>query len=77
MAIQTEVLVIGGGPGGYVCAIKLGKLGKKVLLVDKDKQEKLGGLAKESFGGVHLIGTPHQKRMGIRDSPELAGPAEP
>ncbi len=36
----TEVLVIGAGPGGYVCAIKLGKLGKKTLLVDKDK---LGG----------------------------------
>ncbi len=40
MAIDTEVLVIGAGPGGYVGAIKLGKLGKKVLLVDKDK---LGG----------------------------------
>jgi hypothetical protein len=34
--------------------------------------EKLGGLAKESFGGVHLIGTPQQKRTGIADSPELA-----
>ena len=40
MAIETEVLVVGAGPGGYVGAIKLGKLGKKVLLVDKDK---LGG----------------------------------
>src|SRR5262249_38665669 len=40
MAIETEVLVVGAGPGGYVAAIKLGKLGKKVLLVDKDK---LGG----------------------------------
>lgn len=40
MAIETEVLVIGAGPGGYVGAIKLGKFGKKVLLVDKDK---LGG----------------------------------
>ncbi|HVE14473.1 MAG TPA: dihydrolipoyl dehydrogenase [Elusimicrobiota bacterium] len=37
---ETQVLVIGAGPGGYVCAIKLAKLGKKVLLVDKDK---LGG----------------------------------
>lgn len=36
----TEVLVIGAGPGGYVCAIKLGKLGKKTLIVDKDR---LGG----------------------------------
>ncbi|MBI4385885.1 MAG: FAD-dependent oxidoreductase, partial [Elusimicrobia bacterium] len=37
---QTEVLVVGAGPGGYVAAIKLGKLGKKVLLVDRDA---LGG----------------------------------
>ncbi len=40
MAIETQVLVVGAGPGGYVAAIKLGKLGKKTLLVDKDK---LGG----------------------------------
>jgi dihydrolipoamide dehydrogenase len=40
MPIKTEVLVVGGGPGGYVAAIKLGQLGKKALVVDKDK---LGG----------------------------------
>ncbi|MEK7388994.1 MAG: dihydrolipoyl dehydrogenase [Elusimicrobiota bacterium] len=40
MAIKTDVLVIGGGPGGYVAAIKLGQFGKKVLLIDRDK---LGG----------------------------------
>jgi dihydrolipoamide dehydrogenase len=40
MAIKTDVLVIGGGPGGYVAAIKLGQLGKKALVVDYDK---LGG----------------------------------
>ena len=41
MPIETEVLVVGAGPGGYVGTIKLGQLGKKVLLVDKDKN--LGG----------------------------------
>jgi predicted oxidoreductase len=45
---------------------------KNVLLVDKDKPEKLGGLAKESFGGVHMIDTPLQRLARIRDSPELA-----
>ncbi|MBI2789175.1 MAG: dihydrolipoyl dehydrogenase [Elusimicrobia bacterium] len=40
MAISTDVLIIGGGPGGYVAAIKAGQLGRKVLLVDRDK---LGG----------------------------------
>ncbi|MBI4050952.1 MAG: dihydrolipoyl dehydrogenase [Elusimicrobia bacterium] len=37
---QTDVLIIGAGPGGYVAAIRLGQSGKKVLLVDQDK---LGG----------------------------------
>ncbi|MBI5241848.1 MAG: dihydrolipoyl dehydrogenase [Elusimicrobia bacterium] len=41
MAIDTEVLVVGAGPGGYVAALKLGKLGKKTVLVEKDR---LGGV---------------------------------
>ncbi|HLY77281.1 MAG TPA: dihydrolipoyl dehydrogenase [Thermoplasmata archaeon] len=36
----TGVLVIGGGPGGYVAAIRLGQLGRRTLLVEKDQ---LGG----------------------------------
>jgi len=39
--IKTEVVVIGAGPGGYVAAIRLAQLNKKVVLVDKDK---LGGI---------------------------------
>ena len=34
-ARTTELLVIGGGPGGYMAAIRAGQLGKKVLLVEK------------------------------------------
>ncbi|HEY2902215.1 MAG TPA: FAD-dependent oxidoreductase [Polyangia bacterium] len=69
---EADVLIAGGGLAGIVTAYELLGHGKKVLLVDKDKEENFGGLAKESFGGIHLIGTPHQKRMGIRDTPELA-----
>ncbi len=32
---QTDVLVIGAGPAGYVCAIRLAQLGKKVTVVEK------------------------------------------
>ncbi|MCI4365659.1 MAG: dihydrolipoyl dehydrogenase [Thermoplasmata archaeon] len=39
-ARKTQVLVLGGGPGGYVAAIRAGQLGLKVLLVEKDE---LGG----------------------------------
>jgi dihydrolipoamide dehydrogenase len=41
LTILTDVLVIGAGPGGYVAAIRAGQLGKKVVLVEKDK---LGGV---------------------------------
>lgn len=44
MKLKTEVVVIGAGSGGYVAAIKLGKLGKKVVLVEKDGMEGLGGI---------------------------------
>jgi dihydrolipoamide dehydrogenase len=38
MAKRTcEVVVIGGGPGGYVCAIRLGQLKQKVICVEKDE----------------------------------------
>jgi len=38
--IQTKVLVIGGGPGGYVAAIRAGQLGLDTTLVEGDR---LGG----------------------------------
>ncbi len=40
MAYDYDVTVIGGGPGGYVAAIRAGKLGKKTCLIEADK---LGG----------------------------------
>jgi uncharacterized protein len=70
--LQTEVVIAGGGLAGIVAAYELLDSGRRVLLIDKDSRENFGGLAKESFGGVHLIGTPHQRRLKIRDSPELA-----
>lgn len=69
---QTEIVIAGGGLAGLVTAYELLNSGRRVLLIDKDKAENLGGLAKQSFGGVHMIGTPHQRRLGIQDSPELA-----
>ena len=64
----TEVVIAGGGLAGIVAAYELLDSGRRVLLIDKDKQENFGGLAKQSFGGVHMICTPHQQRLGIKDA---------
>ena len=40
--MKTELLVIGGGPGGYTAAFRAADLGRKVVLVDK--RERLGGV---------------------------------
>ena len=69
---ETQVAIAGGGLAGIVTAYELLSAGRRVLLIDKDKQDNFGGLAKQSFGGVHMIDTPHQQRLGIKDSPELA-----
>ena len=69
---RSEVAIAGGGLAGIVTAYELLDQGRRVLLIDKDSRENFGGLARESFGGVHMIGTPHQRRLGITDSPELA-----
>lgn len=69
---QTEVVIAGGGLAGIVAAYEALQRGRRVLLIDKDARERFGGLARESFGGVHLIDTPHQRRLGLKDSAELA-----
>jgi uncharacterized protein len=70
--VQSDVLVIGGGLAGIVTAIECLRAGKYVTLVDRDTPERLGGLALWAFGGMALVDTPLQRRMKLKDSPELA-----
>lgn len=42
LTVETDVVVIGSGPGGYVAAIRAAQLGKDVILIEKDKG--LGGI---------------------------------
>ena len=69
---QTDVVIAGGGLAGLATAYELLDRGLRVLIIDRDSEDRLGGLAKRSFGGVMFVDTPHQRKLGIDDSPELA-----
>lgn len=71
MRYQTDVVVVGAGIAGIAAAYELLGRGRRVLLLDRDHDDNLGGLAKESFGGIWFAGTPLQRRYGIRDSAAL------
>lgn len=69
---QAEVVIIGGGVAGLAATIELLHAGNRVLLIDRDDEDLLGGLARESFGVLFVVGTPEQKRARILDTEELA-----
>ncbi|MCH2164526.1 MAG: FAD-binding dehydrogenase [Marinovum sp.] len=69
---HADVIVVGGGLSGLVAAAELGDRGKQVIVVDQEGPQNLGGQAHWSLGGLFMIDTPEQRRMGIRDSRELA-----
>jgi uncharacterized protein len=70
--MQTDVVIIGAGLAGLVAANELTSAGKKVILLDQEPEQNLGGQAFWSFGGLFLINSPLQRRLGIKDSYELA-----
>ncbi|KAA9135034.1 FAD-binding dehydrogenase [Microbacterium caowuchunii] len=70
--VSTDVLVIGWGLSGLVAATEAAAAGRSVVLVDQESRVNLGGQAWWSFGGLFLVDSPEQRRMGIRDSAALA-----
>ncbi len=69
---QTDVLVIGWGLAGLVAAGEAVAAGKRVTIVDQEPRSNLGGQAWWSFGGLFFVDSPEQRRLGVRDSLELA-----
>lgn len=72
MADQADVIVVGAGLAGLVAACELLERDRRVLIVDQENAANLGGQAYWSFGGLFFVDSPEQRRLGIRDSHELA-----
>ncbi|SFL46022.1 FAD-binding dehydrogenase [Shimia aestuarii] len=69
---MADVIIIGAGLAGLVAAAEAAERGRKVLLLDQEGEQSLGGQAFWSLGGLFMVDTPEQRRMGIRDSHALA-----
>src|ERR1700733_3068592 len=72
MADDADVIVVGGGLAGLVAATEIADAGKRVIVVDQEGEQSLGGQAFWSLGGLFLVNSPEQRRLGIRDSYDLA-----
>jgi len=68
----ADAVVVGAGLAGLTAAAELTRAGKRVLLLDQEGPNNLGGQAFWSFGGLFLVDSPEQRRLRIHDSLELA-----
>ncbi|MEV4517634.1 FAD-binding dehydrogenase [Dactylosporangium sp. NPDC049525] len=70
--MDADVIVVGAGLAGLVAAAEVADAGKRVILLEQEPPQSLGGQAFWSFGGLFLVDSPEQRRMGIKDSADLA-----
>ncbi|MCH0566579.1 MULTISPECIES: FAD-binding dehydrogenase [unclassified Streptomyces] len=70
--MDADVIVVGAGLAGLVAAHELTSRGRRVAVVDQENAANLGGQAFWSFGGLFLVDSPEQRRLGIKDSFDLA-----
>jgi predicted oxidoreductase len=68
----ADVIIVGAGLAGLVAAAEIADAGRRVIVVEQEPEQSLGGQAFWSLGGLFLVDSPEQRRMGIRDSYELA-----
>ena len=69
---SPDAIVVGAGLAGLVATYELVSAGRSVLVIDQENRDNLGGQAFWSLGGLFLVDSPEQRRMGIHDSYELA-----
>ncbi|MEH3117785.1 MAG: FAD-binding dehydrogenase [Methylorubrum populi] len=69
---DADVIVVGAGLAGLVAATELADAGRRVIVLDQEPEQALGGQAFWSLGGLFMVDTPEQRRQRIRDSLDLA-----
>ncbi len=69
---ETDVIIVGAGLAGLVAAAELVDAGRHVIILEQEPEASLGGQAFWSFGGLFLVNSPEQRRLGVRDSHDLA-----
>src|SRR5579862_5827264 len=72
MSNDADVIIVGAGLAGLVAAAELADAGRRVIILDQEPEASLGGQAFWSFGGLFFVDSPEQRRMGIKDSYDLA-----
>ena len=72
MSAEADVVVVGAGLAGLVAAVEAAGAGRHVMILEQEPEASLGGQAFWSLGGLFLVNSPEQRRLGIRDSRELA-----
>lgn len=72
MTYDADAIVVGAGLAGLVAAAELADAGRRVLVVEQEGEQNLGAQAFWSLGGLFLVDSPEQRRLGVRDSRELA-----
>ncbi len=72
MAEHADAIVVGGGLAGLVAAAELADAGRRVVVLEQEGENSLGGQAFWSLGGLFFVDSPEQRRLRIKDSRELA-----
>jgi len=72
MSERREIIIVGGGPGGYLAALRCAQLGKRVTLIERDR---IGGTCM-NYGCIPVKYLLHQTRLyrDVRAAENLTGP---
>ena len=69
---DADAIIIGAGLAGLVAAHELAAAGRKVILLEQEGENSIGGQAFWSLGGLFMVDSPEQRRLGIKDDIDLA-----